>query len=102
MKNTLIVVLTVTSLALGALCIVQWQSLSAQKNQIASLRGQMEQKAQELADLQASQKHVEEQRRELLEQASDLATQLQTRPPTDAKNSAAPVADATSESESAQ
>jgi hypothetical protein len=85
MKNALLLVLTATSLALAALCVVQWQKLSGQKTQIVSLRSEMEQRTQEITDLQASQKLVEQQRLELLGQASDLAAKLQTRQQSGAK-----------------
>jgi hypothetical protein len=99
MKNTLILILTVTTIALGGVCLLQWQKLSGHKADIASLRGEMEQKAQAIADLEASQKFAEQQRRELLDQASDLAIKLQTRPPTDAKNADTSASEAASPAE---
>src|SRR5437867_12234565 len=85
MKNTLIAVLTATAIALGAACVVQWQKLAAQKKQITSLRLEAEQKAQEIAEFQDSQKLNEKQRQELMQQADALAEKLQTRQQADAK-----------------
>jgi cell division protein FtsB len=100
MKNILILVLTVTTIGLGALCVVQWQKLSGQKVQIVSLRQETEQKTQEIADLQASQKLIEQQRRAFLDQAADLAVKLQARQQADARTSesTAPHAAVTGES----
>lgn len=84
MKNVIIALLLASAMALGALCVVQWQKLSEQKVQITSLRGEMEQKTQEIADLQASQKLIEQQRRAFLDQAADLAVKLQARQQADA------------------
>jgi hypothetical protein len=85
MKNTLIALFIVSTIALGALCVVQWQKLSGQQAQIVSLRGEMEQKSQEIADLHASQRLIEQQRRAFLDQAADLAVKLQARQQADAK-----------------
>ncbi len=98
MKNTLILVLAVTSLGLGTVCFLQWQKLSGQNAEIVSLRGAMEQQSQAIAELEASQKFVEEQRRELLDQASDLAVKLQSRP--DANTAASTAAGAVTNAES--
>jgi hypothetical protein len=85
MKKSLIWVLAVTTIALGAVCVVQWQKHAAQKTQMVSLRGELEQKTQETDELQASQKHLDKQRSELLGQADELATRLQARQLADAK-----------------
>lgn len=77
MKNTLIVVFAITTVALGAMCVVQWQKREAQKAELTSLRSEVEQKAREVADLEATQKLVAKQRHESLEQAGDLAAKLQ-------------------------
>lgn len=102
MKNVLVALFIATTIALGALCVVQWQKLSEQKVQIVSLRGEMEQKAQEVADLQASQKLIEQQRRAFLDQAADLAVKLQARQQADAKATEATVPDAAAAAESAK
>ncbi len=88
MKNTLIAVFIATSVVLGALCVVQWQKLDRQKGQLVSLRGEMDQKTQEIADLQANQKLIAKQRHESLEQASDLAAKLQAQRLANAKAAA--------------
>jgi hypothetical protein len=77
MKNILIAIFTVTSVALGAICLVQWQKLDEQKGQMVSMRADVDHKTREIADLQAGQELVVKQRHESLEQASDLAAKLQ-------------------------
>jgi hypothetical protein len=88
MKNTLIAVFIATAIALGAVCLLQWQKLAAQKTQLGVLRTEAEQKTQELAELQASQQLNEQQRQELSRQATDLANKLQARQQADAKMAA--------------
>ena len=46
---------------------------------MAVLRTEADQKTQEIAELQASQRLDEKQRQELVQQAGDLANKLQTR-----------------------
>jgi len=100
MKNVLTLVLAVTSIALGALCIVQWQKLSRQQAQIVSLRDEREQQTQEIADLKASQKLIEQQRRAFLDQAADLAVKLQARQQADANIPQPTLTNATAAAES--
>lgn len=78
MKNALIILFATTTLALGVVCVVQWQKRDTQQTEILSLRGDLDQKAREAADLQAAQELLVKQRREALGQASDLAAKLQT------------------------
>lgn len=94
MKNTLIAVFAAT-LALGAVCFLQWQKLATQKAEMLSVRSELEQQAREMADLQAAQKLAEDQRREATDQAAVIAEKLQARmraEATAAKQSAAPAA----------
>ena len=85
MKKSLTLVLAVTTIALGAVCVVQWQKLAAQKAQMVSLRGELEQKTQEIDELQASRELLDKQRSELRRQTDELVTRLQARPPADAQ-----------------
>jgi len=78
MKNSLIILFAVTTFSLGAICVVQWQKRTAQREQITALRGESEQKTRELADAQAAQELLQKQRHESLLQAGDLAAKLQT------------------------
>jgi hypothetical protein len=71
MKNTLLAVLIAITIALGAVGVVQWQKLGAQKAELASLRAEAEQKAQEAAALQASRERVDQERDDLLQQQAD-------------------------------
>jgi hypothetical protein len=77
MNKTLILLFTTATLALAVVCIVQWQKRDAQKAELTSLRSEVEQKAREVAELEAAQKLIAKQRHESLEQASDLAGKLQ-------------------------
>ena len=85
MKNTLIALFIATTLALGAVCLIQRQQLAAQKTKMTALRAEAEQKTQEVAELQAAQQLSEKQRQESFKQAADLATKLQARQQADAK-----------------
>ncbi|MCW5551180.1 MAG: hypothetical protein KIS67_03330 [Verrucomicrobiae bacterium] len=78
MKNTLVLAFAATTLALGVLCVAQWQKLNRQESQMTSLRVELDQQAQQLADVEAAKSLVDKQRRELLDQAGDLAAKLQS------------------------
>jgi len=78
MKKPLFLLLAVLAGILVTVSIVQWQKHDAQKAEITSLRGEIERKTREIADAQAQQKRAEIQKREFLEQASDLAGKLQS------------------------
>ena len=80
MKNTLILIFALTTIALGTVCVVQSRKLAALKTETTSLRADAEQQTRELADLQSSQKLLEQQRQELFEQSSQLAAKLQSQP----------------------
>jgi len=88
MKNTLLLLFAATAVALGIVCVVQWQKRDAQKAQIISLRAESEQKTREIADLQAAQALLLNQRHESLLQAGDLAAKLQTQRLANAKAAA--------------
>ena len=102
MKNALLVIFALTTIGLGTVCFLQARKVSEQKSAINTLRADAEQQTREIADLQASKKLVEQQRRELLDQASDLALKLLARQQTDATISEAKPANAAPASESAK
>ena len=79
MKNTLIVVFAVTTLALGAVCFLQWRHVAAQRTELVSARGEAEQLTREITELQASQQLADNQRLEVVDQAAALAEKLQAR-----------------------
>ena len=79
MKNTIIILLAAAALALGGLCLVQFRKGSEQQDQAGLLRAEVEQKASELDDLQATRSRADQQHRELKSQAEELAAQLQAR-----------------------
>jgi len=77
MKNALILIFGLTTIALAAVCVLVSRQLAEQKGQVAALRTEVEQQSSELADLQSSNQLLEKQRQELLEQSSQLATKVQ-------------------------
>jgi septal ring factor EnvC (AmiA/AmiB activator) len=79
MKTILIWFLAATTLTLAAVCVVQTQKFSGQQTQLAALKAEVGDKAQQIEGLQAAQKHSDQQRRELTAQAEELAGQLQAR-----------------------
>jgi hypothetical protein len=84
MKNILILLLTVSTLVFAALSLAQREKLARHKNELVSVREEL--KTQEITQLQASQKLLEQQQqRESFEQASDLAAMLKRRQVTEAK-----------------
>ena len=79
MKNIIIVFLTVTTITLAAVCVVQSRKSAGERSQVAALQGELEAASQQVEDLEAAQKRAEKQRHELLGQAEELAAQLQAR-----------------------
>jgi hypothetical protein len=79
MKNTLTWFLVVATITLAVVCVVQSRKSAGQQTQLAAIRGELDEKSQELETLQAGQKRSERQRRELAAQADELAAQLQAR-----------------------
>jgi len=78
MKNALILILVLVTIALGTACLLQSRNLSQQKELIAALRIEAEEQARELADQQSSNQLLEKQRQELLAQSSQLAAKIQS------------------------
>ena len=79
MKNSITLLLTVTTITLGVVCVVQSRKSTALQTQVAALRGEVQAQSQRIEDLQATQKRADQQRHELIGQAEDLAAQLQAR-----------------------
>jgi hypothetical protein len=77
MKNSIIIILGATALVLSGLCLVQSRKGSEQQAQAGLLRAEVEQKAAELDDLQATRRRADQQYRELKSQADELTAQLQ-------------------------
>jgi hypothetical protein len=78
MKNTILLAFALATVALGILCIAQSRRLADQNTQLAARRAEAEQQSRDIADLQAAQTLLGQQREELLAQASQLAAKLQT------------------------
>lgn len=89
MKNALILIFAVASIALGTVCLLQSRKLADQNSQLASLRAEAEQHSSELADLQAASQLLEKQRQESLEQSSKLAAKIQSQLKAEKTSSAA-------------
>jgi hypothetical protein len=79
MKSTLTLFLAVATITLGVVCAMQTHKFAGQQTQIASLRTELDEKAQQVETLQAAQKHSDQQRHELMAQADELAGQLTAR-----------------------
>ncbi len=79
MKNAIILILTATTITLGVVCVMQSQKSNTQQMQMAALRGEVQAQSQQIEDLQVAQKRSEGQRRVLMNQAEQLAAQLQAR-----------------------
>jgi phage terminase small subunit len=79
MKNIIILILTVTTITLGVVCVVQSRKSSGQQTQAAALQSELEAASEQLEALQAAQKRADQQRHELMGQAEELAAQLQAR-----------------------
>src|SRR5688572_11658105 len=80
MKNKLIVMLTITTIAFGAACVVQWRNVETRKEEAVALRADLEQKTAEVLALEAAEQQAQKQRNEAVEKALNLATQLRARP----------------------
>jgi hypothetical protein len=79
MKSTLTLFLALTTITLGVVCVVQTRKFSGQQTQLASLRVEVDEKAQQIETLQVAKKHSDLQRHDLMAQADELAAQLQAR-----------------------
>jgi hypothetical protein len=98
LKNTLILIFALTTIVLGAVCALQARKASEQKALVVTLRTEAEQQAREFADLQSSQKFLQQQSQELFDQSSQLATKLVARQRADAQAAAAGQRDAAPDS----
>jgi hypothetical protein len=79
MKSRLTLFLAVTTITLGVVCVLQTRKFGGQQTQLVSLRGELEDKAQQVEKLQIAQKRSDQQRHELMAQADELAAQLTAR-----------------------
>jgi hypothetical protein len=79
MKTILTWFLAATTLTLTAVCVMQTHKFAGQQTQLTSLKAEVDEKVQQVEALQAAQKRSDQQRRELTDQAEELAGQLQAR-----------------------
>ncbi len=78
MKKLTLLLLFVT-VALGAVAVVQWRKIAAERLQVTALHNELQQTSQQLEEAQAAQKQADEQRREASRQAQELTAQLQAK-----------------------
>jgi len=76
MKSTLTLFLAVATITLGVVCVMQTRKFAGQQTQLVTLRTELDDKAQQVETLQASQKRSDQQRHELMSQAEEMAAQL--------------------------
>ena len=79
MKNVIILFLTVTTITLGVVCVVQSRKTAGQQTQVVALQSELEAASQQVESLETAQKRADHQRHELMGQAEELAAQLQAR-----------------------
>ena len=92
MKFKWTVVALVAALALGTLCYIQyqWSRATNQKATVEQLQRSLDQKTDQLQELQASKEHLNEQRRQLLTQAEAQALELRKQSAATAANAREP------------
>jgi hypothetical protein len=74
--KALIVLFAATTLALGAVCVVQWQQLQKQHHEITSLRSESEQTTAQVQELKDREVKAEQQKLEIAHHSDEVATQL--------------------------
>ncbi|HWV98431.1 MAG TPA: hypothetical protein VNZ64_01940 [Candidatus Acidoferrum sp.] len=75
----LTLLLALSTIGLGALCVVQWRKLAEQRVQTAALQGEAVEQSERVTSLEAAKDRAESQRRQLLDQTEELAAQLRAR-----------------------
>jgi hypothetical protein len=90
MKAKILMLLVTVTLVAGGIYLFQSMRSAEQQAQIASLRSEVEQKAQEVHELEASKELINRQRAELLRQAQAQAKQLQDQSQTVMNQAAVP------------
>src|SRR5258706_16104657 len=75
MKNILLTLLAATTFILAIVCASQSRKLAGQSTQLASVQGELEQKARQNDDLRSAQKRFAAQRSELINQINHLVAQ---------------------------
>jgi hypothetical protein len=76
MKNSILIVSVVAAVALGVLCVTQRREISEGKTQITSLQQNLEEKSQQVQDLQSAGKRAANEREELRRQADEYAAEV--------------------------
>jgi len=98
MKNTTLTLLAIATIVLGTICVLQVRKASEREAVTTALRSEAEQHLREIADLQSSQKFLQQQSQELFDQSSQLAANLMARQRADAQAAAASQSNASANS----
>jgi hypothetical protein len=78
MKTKLALLFALTTIALGALCFVQWQQARSRDTQTTALKRDFQEQGQRLEDSESSQKLLKRQLDDVLRQTTTLASKVQT------------------------
>jgi len=62
--------LALSTLALGFVCLLQWDRLNDQQTRVAALQAEVESKSKELFDMNIARKQIEQQLRQLTNAAA--------------------------------
>jgi hypothetical protein len=81
MKSTLTILLAAAAVTLSAVYAVQRRDSAGQRARIVSLQGELDQRAQQMEALRASQERTEQQRSELLGALQAARKRAETNPP---------------------
>lgn len=81
MKSTLTILLAAAAVTLGVVYAVQPRDSAGQRAQIVSLQGELNERAQQMESLRASQERTEQQRSELLRALQAAQKRAETNPP---------------------
>jgi hypothetical protein len=82
MKLRFSLFLVVAAILLAGISVYQWRRSAHEQTQLAVLRGQLEQQSQQVHDLELAKGRLNQQGRELLQQAQEKATQIGQQPAT--------------------
>ena len=76
MKNAILIVSVIGAVALGVLCVTQRGQISEHKTQITSLQQNLDEKSQQVQDLQTAEQRAASEREELRRKADEYAAKV--------------------------
>jgi hypothetical protein len=76
MKNAILIVSLIAAVALGVLCVTQRRQISEHKAQITSLQQNLDEKSQQVQDLQIAEQRSASEREELRRKADEYAAKV--------------------------